>query len=122
MSNITLQINQQKNLPNKKAFLESIQEKTKMKSQQERNLINLQSSIYIDASKYISIGLNCQQNEDFENSKVSLEKGVSLIREIMNNNNNSINNDQYLLGKNSLTNEYVIFYFFFLFKKIICYI
>lgn len=114
MSNITLQINQQKNLPDKKAFLESIQEKTNMKSQQERNLINLQSSIYIDASKYISIGLNCQQNEDFENSKVAMEKGVSLIREIMNNKNNSICNDQYLHGQNSLTNEYVIF---FLLKK-----
>lgn len=102
MSNIALQTNQQKNIPSKKAFLESIQDKTRLKSNQERNLINLQSSIYLDATKYISIGLNYQQNEEFQNSKLNMEKGVSLIREILNN------SDQYLIEKKSISSEYVI--------------
>jgi hypothetical protein len=109
MSNIALQTNQQKNLLNKKAFLESIQDKTKTKALQDKNLINLQSSIYLDATKYISIGLNSQQNENFENSKVNMEKGVTLIKEILNS------NDQYIIGKNSISDEYVFFsiiYFF----------
>jgi len=111
MSNITLQINQPKNTPNKKAFLESIQEKTKDKNSQDKNLINLQSSIYIDATKYISIGLNCQQNEDFTNSKINMEKGITLIKDIL-------SNDQILHNKNGLSTEYVINHLFILFLNI----
>ena len=64
MSYISLQMNQPKNIPtpNKKAFLESIQEKPKKLISENRNLINLQSSIYIDATKYISLGLNSLSN------------------------------------------------------------
>ncbi len=96
-----MQTSKQTNIPNKKAVLECILEKTKIKSLQERNLINLQSSGYLDATKYISLGLNCQQNEDFQNSKINMDKGLTLIKEIL-------NNDQIIQSKNNLPHEYVI--------------
>ena len=87
MSNIQINIlnNINKNIPTKKAFLESIQDKPKKQNPNTKNLINLQSSIFLDANKYFSIGLNSQQTEDYEISKVTMEKGVGLFKEILNN-------------------------------------
>lgn len=100
MSNVKFQMNQQRNYPNKIAFIDTLQEKNTKQNIKTKNLIDLHSSIFIDATKYISIGLTYQQNEDFENSKVNMEKGVTLIKEIFNTDNTS-------QDRGTISHEYV---------------
>jgi len=87
-----------KSVVNKKKFLESLEEKNK-KNTYNTNLINLQSSIYLDANKYISTGLDYQQKQNFESSKINMEKGVDLIKNILNSDSLQLNTDKVFIPK-----------------------